>query len=799
MDSDSPSANIAAGALVVARHGSTVVVRCRREVTGTGWRAALPVAAGHVVVLVSAAACDHPELSDAVCGALRVAARALPTMDVVWLVPISAVAAPSEWEPLVHRVITDFTTDVVAPGGLLAGVPETGFYTGPTVASDGWFRISASTTEVVGTRLPVPAWESRLPVVPMRRTGVIAEPVTAGLVVRVADGIALTARHAAFRVPIDLSRPSLIVDSASVLPNQVGAVIDALAPDVRGELVVVPLEAPVASLGWISHLSDSCARDVVFATGVPAVDALGHRSVTGRAGGYRPFPTLIRHLAGGFDQDVLEVAPPPPGWRQHAASTYRLPASVAVADVVPSGLVLRAETDPANEHATAYDPYHWTVHLGVIGAQVTDDVLAAFEHLLASLDDDQLRTARLKIVGDVDQPRREHALQISEAHGVGLCPSQSPPAYDGFTAEEQGFDEAIAQIDDVRRNLGDETATHKPSAPTTVAMPARPLDIVAQPIALASAVPLPAMSGQESVASRFAVAVEASPTVDPADGTDEALTGPAGDDDAGKATAASEANVVLAETSPWPVRPSTATQVAKFTAAVGSAFTDGLSLVNSALAAWPALRRGDSGEKADFVAVCLYLMRGRTGAVEVNGALRAGTDVPVEAFTDCLVSGLGRLPVQRRPVLRQARFDPRWTVGTVLTDPGFVSASVELDVTAPGVDLDMLIWPASARRTGELLRNRQIDEAVFLPGRRFTVLATRADDVSDRDDDDQRPATALLLRELASNEANSESANSAALARLDRAWEHRKRTSLRLVDDADIEWRLTAPMAIDTA
>jgi hypothetical protein len=226
-------------------------------------------------------------------------------------------------------------------------------------------------------------------------------------------------------------------------------------------------------------------------------------------------------------------------------------------------------------------------------------------------------------------------------------------------------------------------------------------------------------------------------------------------------------------------------------------------LVNAALAAWPALRRTDAGEKADLVAVCMYLARGPVGAIALNDALRAGAELPVDSYTACLVSGLGRLPLQRRAVLRQLDHDPGWECGTVLTNEGFLSASVGHAVTTEGAAIDLLILPVSAHRTAELVANRGVDEAVFLPGRRFKVVAVRTAETTDEDDDgDGRPVVppvAYLARELAPSESEAEDADArdeAAVTRLDRSLRDRRRRKPDLVDDGDVSARLTAPMPV---
>lgn len=249
-------------------------------------------------------------------------------------------------------------------------------------------------------------------------------------------------------------------------------------------------------------------------------------------------------------------------------------------------------------------------------------------------------------------------------------------------------------------------------------------------------------------------------------------------------------------------RASTPGEQARFTAASGTAFSDALATVNAAMATWPALRQGDqSGAKADYVAVCLYLGKAEGGARSINSAMRAGSVPELDGQLPCLVSGIRRLPTHRRVVLRQSAAadsaEGRSAPGTVLVEPGFLSASTELDVTVPGADVDVLIWPRAARRTSELALNRPLDEVVFLAGTRLKALAVRQAPEPD-DEGPPIPRTAVLLRELAPDEqcfgTELDSRDLAALSRLDQALARRQRASIRLVDDPDAVERLTTPL-----
>ncbi|TDV42160.1 hypothetical protein CLV71_11830 [Actinophytocola oryzae] len=256
-----------------------------------------------------------------------------------------------------------------------------------------------------------------------------------------------------------------------------------------------------------------------------------------------------------------------------------------------------------------------------------------------------------------------------------------------------------------------------------------------------------------------------------------------------------------------PGRASTTGEQARFTSAAGEGFGEALATVNAAMATWPSMRVDDSfGAKADYVAVCLFLGRGDGGARSLNGALRGGQSGVLDGQVPCLMSGIRRLPTHRRAVLRQGRvnesLEHRSAPGTVLTEPGFLAGSIDLDVTMPGADLDVLIWPSSARRTSELMLGRPIDEAVFVAGARFKALAVRTAEEDDEESEDDgaptAPRIAVLYRELAPGETPTttelDERDLVVLAKLDSVLARRHQGSLRLVDDPEVVARLTTSM-----
>jgi hypothetical protein len=528
-------------------------------------------------------------------------------------------------------------------------------------------------------------------------------------------------------------------------------------------IMVVPATPEAASHSWQAELALLLSRDVVFSAGLQVGSPTGATStVVPAAEGnhlFRPFPVVLRQPAGGGDQQVLDIAAAPPGWVRDGRRSYR-PAEATdevVADVVPSGLVLRyadgASADPAAA-AAPFDPSGWTLTLGTPGQVVGLPVLAAAEGLLAALPPEQGVAVRVRMAGVLD----EKAEQALGRCGIGRGPDPAPPPSPASAMPSPSL------------------ASDMPSPSLASDMPA-PASAM-PPIMTTSAAPVPTVSGPPTSgppARQPGLAPQAGPAARP---------------------------IVV------PVRASTATEQTRFTAAAGESFGEALATVNAALATWPSMRMDVSpGAKADYVAVCLYLGRGEGGARAINGALRTGQGEVLDGQVPCLMSGIRRLPTHRRAVLRQGTvnesLEHRSIPGTVLIEPGFLVASVDLDVTMPDADLDVLIWPTSARRTSELMLSRPVDEAVFVAGARFKALAVRTakDDDQDGQGEDggalAAPKVAVLFRELAPGEAPTtelDERDLAVLAKLDNVLARRRKGPLRLVEDSEAIARLTTSM-----
>lgn len=823
-----------AGELVGEWCGPHVLIRNRGEADESSrerrFLATIPGTPGDVLVLASVAAHRDPMLRPAVRSLLAVlrARPGAPGPRKVWLA-VSGLGSTGPAADWLRALSVEFGVDVMAPQGVLTNVAGCGLYVGDSTGATGWLRFAADDSgSLFSTRYPVPSWEFTGPRAPLTAGGLVAEPVPAGLFVRDERAPKVTPRDPAFSVPGSWRHPKLIVGRPAEAPPAAAAVAAVLAElpvDFRSGLVLLPGNAAVTKSAWVRELAGCLRQDIVLNTGTQVrspdgtlrtvvVDALGEPLTA-------PFPTVIRQRPTG-EQQVLDIAAAPAGWVRCGPRHYRMAVSQqndpdVVAEVVPGGLALR----PVSANVTGsslFEPLNWSVSVGVPGGAVTGSLLTALAHLLDGLTQDQRRTVLLRVLGRLDDAGDAEVARLARNAGVTLerppRPAQPPAASPAPAPPKPVVTVSAAPVATMSGPVQPPASKPRPdSAPVKKPAAEDPAAELTKPVipALKSAKP-PAVSADELTKPVIPALESAKSAVSSTELTKPVIPAlestkpePASTDPA-PADPPAEPTPDLAEPVILPERPSTAAQQAKLAASAGSAFTEALATVNAALATWPTLRHDESGAKADYVAVCLYLGRSEAGAVRLNEALRAGRPTVFDSYLPCLASGLRRLPTHRRALLRQGSLgnsaESPYPAGAVLTERGFLSASVALDVTVPTADLDMLIWPHSARRTSELAIGRPIDEAVFLAGPRFKALAVRtaedSTDDEDGDDDVRFPRTAVLIRELLPEEdpatPEAESRDRAALAKLERAWKQRCGHTPRVVHDPDAVARLTTPM-----
>ncbi|GAA4545146.1 hypothetical protein [Amycolatopsis samaneae] len=824
-----------AGGLVARWHGPHALIRHRDEPPGHEFVETVPELPGTVLVLASERARRQPSLFQAAVFFLR--SSVLPhtgagtpaAVHAVWLGVADASALSASDRELLHRLAHALSVDLLVPDGTLTGKPGAGLYVGHGTGGAGWLRFRAGADEkVITTRCPIPSWEFLVPREQVGKGGLVAEPVPAGMLVRDKRTAAVSVDERAFAVAVDGRRPRLVVgrpDEPLPAPIEVATLLGQFESGLRARWVLTPGHPGIAEPTWIGELAWRLGEPVLLSAGDPPEtgDEL-----------FRPFATLLRQHPEIGRQTVLSAAPAPPGWEREADTRYRFAGSEpgVVAEVVPSGLAVRHADQRDAGPAHPFDTGRWTLWLGVPGKAVGKTLLTAAESILARLGVAERRSVRLQVVGKLDADGQAYLARIVGEAGLAALPGpppppRVPPVPPASPVVPPDHDAAPAPAETPRREAGwirerlsgapvpalpvpapEESSVDtvpgavgkqdaaRGEAPRLVPEPIRPPG-PGQPVVTVSSTP-------DTVSSGPGVARRAEPERPPE--PEVADPAPVPGAEVSEMDIEPPVTVRLRPNGNGPLvladRLSTAAEQTRFSVEAGDTFTEALATVNAALATWPALRHADDAAKADYVAVCLYLGTGEGVAARVREALRAGSASPLEGYLPCLVSGIRRLPTHRRALLRQGALaepvERQYPVGEVLTFPGFLSASVPLDVTVPGADIDLLIWPRSARRTSELGIDGPVEEAVFLAGPRFKALAVRTADPDPESDEARPPRTAVLVRELWPGEEPGESEvderDREALANLDRVWAYRLHNAVRVIDDPELGARLTAPL-----
>ncbi|WP_410663443.1 hypothetical protein [Amycolatopsis sp. lyj-84] len=776
--------------LVGEWRGPHVLVRHREEPAWTEafltWAPAVP---GQLFVLATRRVAGEPSVGVQLGSLLRamLASRDRAVeVGAIWLGAAGLARTPDGVWSASH----DLGVDILAPDGVPVAVPGAAMYAGYGTGGTGWYRFRPGLPgRWAGTRYPAPAWERALPAEPVATRGAVALPVPAGVAVR--HSWAPTEHvEGTFVVPVDHRLPKVVVGDAGPVPapEQVASVLGELR---LGRFQLVPGHPDVAAHVWQAELAMVLGEEVVFSTGTQRASATGmlHTVVPDVAGArrFRPLPTVLRQPAGTGDQEVLAVTEPPPGWIRHGPRSW-CPSdedgqTAHVADVVPSGVVIRPAGSPEFTPPAPFDPAVWTLTIGVPGERVGFALLRAADRLLAGLNGDQRAALSVSLAGTLD----EGAVAAIE-HGALSTPELCAAVLADDTAEETapGPDPEPAAAPAVRpAATGHRIVTPSPIPVATVSgVPAGSVSSFGS--AVAPTVPEPAETATEAWAEEV-VAHPAEPrAVEPAERPEPSAPVPA---------------VAL----DLPDRASTTAEQARLAEAAGERFAEALAAVNAAMASWPSLRQeNDHGVKTDYVAVYLYFGTGDGAGPALNDAVHTGQDPPLDGHLPCLVSGVRRLPTHRRPVLRQGlsadAVERHGAPGTVLTEPGFLSASTELDVTLPDAAFDVLIWPSTARRTTELLPGGALNETIFMAGARFKALAVRtAEGQPDHEPGSPAaPRDAVLLRELAPGESPGstelDARDLAVLERLDRVLAKRQEAAIRLMDDGGAVARLTTSL-----
>ncbi|GAB3553840.1 hypothetical protein J2S53_001298 [Actinopolyspora lacussalsi] len=739
-----------------------------------------------------------------------------------------------------EELATELDTDVLVPDGRLELVPGGSLY----VTGGRWrlYRAGHPPRPHV-VRYPTPLWEKQLPAGPVADSGLLAEPVPAGLRIR-EDGQEPGPREEDLAVPQSPHHPRLLLGSPGATPipaARLASMLTRLSGGLRRPWELVPTTVEEAAPARLRELAERLGSDVLATTGPVLHDGSGgERSVVRDPHSpWEPFPVSLWHSATGAARVAL-TARAPRGWVRFNQLVYRRaeagPAAPdpgeMVARVVPGGLALLPFAQSGFRGAAdeiAFEQHRMTVSVGSPYVPVPPEAPNVLRQLLDGLTPRQRGRIRLLILGIADGRTRGELTAIagepngsgpayppiSTADGAPGAPSAPIPEADapdatpnettahipavesGTSANGALTDEGTSADEASFRDTDDEQrpvfhSTPMPShRPRTVSEP--------PPELLAEQADRPSPS---DTSGHPAQAPHAGSTEEPADTPPAALSDREPDSPTSEEPARPRLVPARAGGSGTPHdHRSTSEERSRFARAVGDDFGEVLPSVNTVLATHPALRENEADEaKADFVAVILYTGRGANGGNAVNRLLRTGNTEAARDYVACLLSGLRRLPVHRGPSFRFGGspdgdvegYEP----GVVLSEPGFLSATAADDLTTDdehggSVNGDVVIWSHSARRVSLFGRNSLPEEVVFSSDSRFKVLATA-------DEETGRPA--LLLRELRPDEradhGELDEADLAVLPKLRRALRRRHGNEPRVLSERDQLDRMSSPVGL---
>ncbi|MDG4809484.1 hypothetical protein O7634_22280 [Micromonospora sp. WMMD1120] len=772
------------------RHGATAVISHPLDQPLDLWRLLRAEAPPDVLVVPSPRALGEPGCAALLRAVVQGAADVSGTRR-VW-VAADRVGRPDEaFAPWLSDLAARTGVELLAPDGPVVAVPGGTWYAAGGTGAWGWrsFRRGVG-CPVSANRCPTPAWEPALPDRPTTLGRLVADPVPAGLLLRAATAVPAATGDPAYQVPVDPRGPVLVLRHTGRPP---------VSPaDVAALFAGLPAHFPVRVETALLDPSDAAPEPAWF-------DALAALLGDARL----PEPAAAEPV-----WDTVPVIRD--GWCRTGARLYRhhtVPGLLA--EVVPMGVLLRRDGGYASPDLAFVDPAAGRL---VLGSETSPAMLAAVRQAGGSLGQavpDDLTTASAAAETAPQRARPSWARSESVTLTLPLPPrpaSPPVPVVEATIPPEPPTPPPIPATAPVPTLVVADPASPDTPASRLVVAEAAPAESP-EPPAAATAPPVPAPSATVAdpvppprpVADAPEAAAEPSVS-EPAPPLGLAGIGPiptvrtiSGPDVAEPPSSDEDRRWVPASAVPVVDRPSTLEEQNALATALGTAFHDSITTVNAALAAWPALRQEIAvAEKSDLVAVRAFLGHSETSAAEVNAAVRAGQAPGTPGYLPCLVSGLRRLPPCRRAVLGQGRLGVParrlYPEGTTLVEPAFRSVSARTDVAVKDADVDFVVWSRTARQLGVLAESSDLDEAVFLAGSRFKVLAIRDDPSADRS---ALPATAVLLRELLPGDTGSgrglDDDDRAALRRLDRALDRRRAAAPRMVTDARTADRLAGP------
>ncbi|WP_051854025.1 MULTISPECIES: hypothetical protein [unclassified Streptomyces] len=416
-----------------------------------------PARPDEAVVLVGAALGE--EGVEGLCERLAPVLQESKEQDVRLLrLVMSAGADEAEGRPSTARLICErWELDVLATAGPAVVVPD-GTLFSPDLpdAPGGWWHFSVGQVpRSVGSRLPIPDWESAL-----RRLehspvpGHVVEPVPAGLMIRPAGAASAAVDTLPYAVAPDPDRPHLLIDAPNVPAAGLATMLAALPGRVRKDVRLVSLDGR-SMLETGQAVADLLGTGVQVANGVPVVvdgddagdDAAGESSTELYMVDADGTPTW-RPFAQAF------VCEPGAEGRKGSArvTEWRAPAALLEGTdprglpfdqtwkvaLTPAGLWAgpRGSEPPLVAATRTADPDAVAIELGAPRRAIDDSLWPGLDRLFGELGPEVRERAVVHVHGVLGSKGMENLRRLTIRHNFSLMPQApgeaEPPAAEVF-------------------------------------------------------------------------------------------------------------------------------------------------------------------------------------------------------------------------------------------------------------------------------------------------------------------------------------------------------------------------------
>ncbi|MEU6601868.1 hypothetical protein [Streptomyces flaveolus] len=416
-----------------------------------------PARPNEAVVLVGAALGE--EGVEGLCERLAPVLQESKEQDVRLLrLVMSAGADEAEGRPSTARLICErWELDVLATAGPAVVVPD-GTLFSPDLpdAPGGWWHFSVGQVpRSVGSRLPIPDWESAL-----RRLehspvpGHVVEPVPAGLMIRPAGAASAAVDTLPYAVAPDPDRPHLLIDAPNVPAAGLATMLAALPGRVRKDIRLVSLDGR-SMLETGQAVADLLGTGVQVANGVPVVvdgddagdDAAGESSTELYMVDADGTPTW-RPFAQAF------VCEPGAEGRKGSArvTEWRAPAALLEGTdprglpfdqtwkvaLTPAGLWAgpRGSEPPLVAATRTADPDAVAIELGAPRRAIDDSLWPGLDRLFGELGPEVRERAVVHVHGVLGSKGMENLRRLTIRHNFSLMPQApgeaEPPAAEVF-------------------------------------------------------------------------------------------------------------------------------------------------------------------------------------------------------------------------------------------------------------------------------------------------------------------------------------------------------------------------------